>query len=712
MNPSGIPNSHSRPPSTPSTPHNDAAYNAALRGASLAFQRTPVAKQHQPAAITPKSSLTSLDNGALIAATSASRDRSLSSSPPRAQASRLSQHTTGSSVQGGGSTFYGVEPGAVSQRLIQHTQITPQSHHLLPPPKQTMADPRSPSFIAATLAASRSGSPKPPRSKAQSHQQNTQQASRRRRHGSVGANSAASSVTSLDIATDIRPIPSANALISMFERGDDDTDPVKKGVDKSHVNNRLAGAKPSLKPVTPPRNLSPVAKHDTSPSRLASNMVWERATTQSALAKETEHKPTQQGPTASTEVRRRPPTPPPARSKGEVEISKHGQPLKSRAKPRAMTPPPKSINRSETVILSPQPRRAATVRNIRPTSNEAILANQNRKPPVKPKPRRPTSVPGTSTAFKSADADPVNTVTLPNRPSSSSSDDTFVSASSAPSTHPNSPRRGRSRPTTPDPPQPPAAMRSPLPPPPRPSHTSHLPLQSLTNAIVAGSLASARMTPTSATPSRAPTPPPARKRASHMRQTLRKPPSKSDDEDEKSRRRSLGKLGNRAKHAHREGSRRHWREQITPRERKRYEGVWASNRGYLLLPNDQNNSNNRNNNHNNNSSNNNNAEAGKGNDNDDNGERVANIVVRDIWGRSRLPFDELSEVWDLVDRRGKGSLDKTEFVVGTWLVDQRLRGRKIPRKVSESVWGSAKGVRVLGPKEDGGKGKGKGKGRV
>jgi hypothetical protein len=77
---------------------------------------------------------------------------------------------------------------------------------------------------------------------------------------------------------------------------------------------------------------------------------------------------------------------------------------------------------------------------------------------------------------------------------------------------------------------------------------------------------------------------------------------------------------------------------------------------------------------------------------------VANVVVRDIWVRSRLPFDELAEVWDLVDTQGKGVLDKAEFVVGMWLIDQRLRGRKIPTKVGDSVWGSAKGVRVLGPK--------------
>jgi hypothetical protein len=72
-------------------------------------------------------------------------------------------------------------------------------------------------------------------------------------------------------------------------------------------------------------------------------------------------------------------------------------------------------------------------------------------------------------------------------------------------------------------------------------------------------------------------------------------------------------------------------------------------------------------------------------------ELVVNIVVRDIWSRSRLPADELAEVWELVDRERRGALGKEEFVVGMWLIDQRLRGRKIPTRVSQSVWDSAGG---------------------
>jgi len=46
----------------------------------------------------------------------------------------------------------------------------------------------------------------------------------------------------------------------------------------------------------------------------------------------------------------------------------------------------------------------------------------------------------------------------------------------------------------------------------------------------------------------------------------------------------------------------------------------------------------------------------------------------------------LEEVWDLVDRKHAGVLFRDEFVVGMWLIDQRLKGRKLTGKVGESVW--------------------------
>lgn len=103
---------------------------------------------------------------------------------------------------------------------------------------------------------------------------------------------------------------------------------------------------------------------------------------------------------------------------------------------------------------------------------------------------------------------------------------------------------------------------------------------------------------------------------------------------------------------------------MTDRQRRRYEAVWASNRGWLLEHSDS----------------------------------VANVVVCDIWRRSRLPDDELADIWDLVDRDGSGMLGRHEFVVGMWLIDQRLRGRKLHLKVSDSVWGSASSVTVMRPR--------------
>lgn len=177
-----------------------------------------------------------------------------------------------------------------------------------------------------------------------------------------------------------------------------------------------------------------------------------------------------------------------------------------------------------------------------------------------------------------------------------------------------------------------------------------------------------------------------------MLQTLRGPHSSlSDDEDARRRaqqhhrRRSKVLGGGNRKHAHHEGSRRRWRDEITPRERRRYEAVWASNRGLFLRPgwglrldDDDDRSPDAI------------LDAGRARDGPES-ELVANVVVRDIWSRSRLPRDELAEVWDLVDRGRRGALDKDEFVVGMWLIDQRLRGRKIPARVGRSVWESAAG---------------------
>lgn len=129
---------------------------------------------------------------------------------------------------------------------------------------------------------------------------------------------------------------------------------------------------------------------------------------------------------------------------------------------------------------------------------------------------------------------------------------------------------------------------------------------------------------------------------------------------------------------HHEGDRKRWRWEISAMERKRYEGVWAANKGLLLLEPYR--------------------EPGSESTADDElRDGVCNVVVRDIWNRSRLPDHVLEEVWDLVDRSQIRRLDREEFVVGLWLIDQRLMGKKLPHKVSESVWNSARGTGVRIP---------------
>ena len=208
------------------------------------------------------------------------------------------------------------------------------------------------------------------------------------------------------------------------------------------------------------------------------------------------------------------------------------------------------------------------------------------------------------------------------------------------------------------------------------SRKPQLTANSLANAMVASSLASSR----ASSPSKPAPPLPRRQSKAQsifgrsqsqeavqsrtpspgrvMRQTMRETP-KSDEEE--SRKRTSGSFLNKHPNKHHEGDRKRWRDEIAERERKRYEGVWAANKG-LLVPSEL----------------------------PDSSSTVLDLVVRDIWRRSRLPDKVLAEVWDLVDINHVGRLSKEEFVVGMWLIDQRLKGRKLPMKVSESIWFSVR----------------------
>ncbi|KAL2829969.1 hypothetical protein BDW59DRAFT_141549 [Aspergillus cavernicola] len=219
------------------------------------------------------------------------------------------------------------------------------------------------------------------------------------------------------------------------------------------------------------------------------------------------------------------------------------------------------------------------------------------------------------------------------------------------------------------------------------------------DAIAASSLASNRALQAKKSP---PPPPPHRRRRSRsrsllqikkdrtpnpspggLRETLR-PQAKSDDDEDQERRhrQHRNRIINKHPHKHQEGDRKRWRSEITEKERKRYEGIWAANKGLLIPPSqvldkkvptqeipsdlypptalDM----------------------------------VVNLVVQDIWTRSRLPNHVLEQIWGLVDGQKIGLLTRAEFVVGMWLIDQQLKGHKLPAVIPDSVWASV--MRVPG----------------
>jgi hypothetical protein len=169
-----------------------------------------------------------------------------------------------------------------------------------------------------------------------------------------------------------------------------------------------------------------------------------------------------------------------------------------------------------------------------------------------------------------------------------------------------------------------------------------------------------------------------------MPMTLRGMPKAEEAE---AHRRHKMNLLHKHPHKHHEGDRKRWRREVTEKERKRYEGVWASNKG-LLIPPDR-------------------RKPGRGPNGAEKGppasEMVLNLMAREIWSRSRLPPAMLAQVWDLVDSQQIGLLTKEEFVVGMWLIDQQLKGHKLPVKVPDTVWDSVRyvtGIKLssVGPK--------------
>lgn len=725
------------------TGSSDAA--AALRGASLAFQN-----KNLQAPTTPNQKR---DNGALTAANASSSAASRSGSPSK----RLGpQHTGGSNVTDTEGLVYnsGARLGAGGGNGASGGHLQPR------------VDSKSPSFIAATLAASRSASPSP------MHRTP-------RRVGSIG------STASGNEAVDSLSIAPTTSLISMFERGKDG-DPVKRvsprrmptdtseeslpetwrapvklpGIaktqsipakqtmasgdainDSARPNTRLASISQPPKAVartfiadvtgsrepkaqqestrgvddSPSQKLKPYTKSTPAPVKLSQEGNNTLPASGLSQAKTTKLPEAKAKPAVQPSMKAVPQPIQDSPSTPKRQLTAHQSrdnaqrsqtsPKPVKPKPAPLSTVPRVVSYSTPEVLSPKPTRpskpalqisrASPVKSVHTSTEPQRTSLQRQRPPTPPKPRgssnKPTPV-VTSTRFvKSASDMGTGEHHKPkamamvhqgrDRSDTMSTDDSFVSASSYQSLDRLSPpslplRRGSITPSVA------SAPISPFRGTPRPHNNSSasLGLSNLTNAIMAGSLASARLTPHNTGSSLPPPSLPRRQKSPHLRETMRKPASTEPEED--GRHKPHKHKLSRGKHAHHEGSRKRWRDQITPRERKRYEALWASNRGALLPPTVTST----------------NAGMTSGGRDRDTTELVVNVVVRELWRRSRLPEDELAEVWDLVDKEKKGWLGRQEFVVGMWLIDQRLKGRKIPRKVSDSVWGSANGVRVMKPK--------------
>ncbi|EEP80220.1 predicted protein [Uncinocarpus reesii 1704] len=217
-----------------------------------------------------------------------------------------------------------------------------------------------------------------------------------------------------------------------------------------------------------------------------------------------------------------------------------------------------------------------------------------------------------------------------------------------------------------------------------PQHTSRSE-SSLADAIAASSLASSRAASPSKMESKPPPPPPRRSQprsnlllqAPHADRNKSRTPSPSkglkktlrdetkSDSDAPRRKSPKRVTIDPRPYIFDKGNQKRRPDQITDKDRKTYEGVWAANKGiarFGLM------------------------------DVPDIEERrirksvsfedlVFNIVVDDIWSRSRLPRPKLEEIWNLVSHDALGMLSREEFVVGMWLIDLSLMGHKLPTKV-------------------------------
>ncbi|KKO99973.1 hypothetical protein THAR02_07917 [Trichoderma harzianum] len=716
----------------------NAAAAAALRGATLAFRKDKLEQVGQRAegggggggAAAGRTS--GRDNGAFTAATEAVRGRAEGAAADgRAQQQQQSQRQQlqpqrqqqqqqmDGMIMGGG--------GGASSAAFGSTGAS------------SRMDAKNQSLIAATLAASRSASPTA--------------------GGGSSANNTSASVNMIvggggGEAVDSGPLASAGSLISMFEKARGRPSPPESvgssvedrtdRADKVKKKSKAAGNKGDGPP-TPPvarKNKTrrdpvaegpagdgrarPKAPAEASGGSVASTTAQRQQQSQQPQFQsqsQSQHIQQQQPPARSRDSKAvvssppRPMTPTPVSntaSQPSTPAPSSSEHKSSHARPRALhpsTPPPLKplMSRNVTEVISPQPTRVSraplspvtsTHLTLSPSIHIALASpspdppkksrsTATKRPPTPPKPRGS----GKDVLDKDKDQPPrrgrsnSHHLDTPSSGQARSSIASAVSRSAGQSASPPSQQReprpssmilGRRHSTVSVGSSPHRELASQR----RIANGSpgRTQLDNLTDAIVAGSLASTRLTPHNTGPaSLAPPPLPKRQKSPRLLHTLRQPQvlDEEDDQHKKGHRALLRK----GKHAHHEGSRKKWREEIRPRERKRYEALWASNRGILLTDTRMMSP----------------ATSISSDLDRDVSQCVANVVVREVWKRSRLPLDELAEIWDLVDRGRAGMLSRAEFVVGTWLVDQRLKGRKVPAKVTDSVWGSANGVMVKGP---------------
>lgn len=673
------------PQSTGDTQHN--VRDAALRGASLAFSKPrpkpkPVVKNY-----------TGGDNGALLAATRVGT---------RSPAS-VRRNYTGGSVGG-------TRPN-LSKSDSSSSLGVPDDHG------DRIS---SPSNIAARLAAARHSPLRPIRQAAVTSVMGEQQTDDRdalppsgsvgnvlarlehkkpaqqpqKRRDSLGSHSAAANAQRPKPhheTTDDTPIPPTNSLVKMFEQAQRPTTPTSTPAAPLHVTRDspppVRSPKPQRAfrmPPEPKEDAAPLHRtrtHTPPPVKPKPNIAVQLSSPNiDSVSEQAYFNTPQKDPVKSPRVSQKPaqltpiktaisapPKPPSRKASSQAQltsaqkrrVSTSGEGLMSPSSPSSFKSAKEEQEEEEEKEKSkpslPPPRRSA--------SRKADLAPAASKlqpsAPIQMKPRTQSQNP-TSTRRQN--------ISPPRRPTS-----TAGSASS--SVYHNNYQRESVK-----------------------QITQHMTGESLSSAIMGAALAShsRNASPASRPMSVEPLFPPRKHHHHHspfhrspspqkqsppkntgkMRTTMRKEPSSSDDEDSKVDKykkkgtRIMGIKGRKHPNKHHEGTRRRWRDQITERERKRYEGVWAANKGLYLPP------------------------SASTLPDDDPSADVLNLCVQEIWTRSRLPTHVLEEVWDLVDSRGVGRLSRYEFVVGLWLIDQRLKGRKLPIKVSDSVWESARGVGI------------------